>query len=55
MDEEKEKKEAFHEVASDWIREQTSFQEEEGLEDSMAYALLVGMKEEVETILDEEL
>lgn len=55
MDEEKEKKEAFHEVASGWIREQTKIQEESGLEDSIAYALLVGMKEEVETILDEEL
>ena len=55
MDEEKEKKEAFYEAASAWIREQTRIQEMEGLEDSMAYALLVGMKEEVETILDEEL
>ena len=55
MDEEKEKKEAFHEAASNWIREQTKLEEEAGLEDSMAYALLVGMKEEVETILDEEL
>ena len=55
MDEEKEKKEAFHEAASHWIREQAKYQEEAGLEDSMAYALLVGMKEEVETILDEEL
>ncbi len=55
MDEQKAKKEAFHDVASDWIRKQTRIQEEEGLEDSMAYALLVGMKEEVETILDEEL
>ncbi|MBQ6393225.1 MAG: hypothetical protein IJH60_06905 [Eubacterium sp.] len=55
MDAEKEKKEAFHEAASNWIREQTKLEEEAGLEDSMAYALLVGMKEEVETILDEEL
>lgn len=55
MDGEKEKKEAFHEAASNWIREQTKLEEEAGLEDSMAYALLVGMKEEVETILDEEL
>ena len=55
MDGEKEKKEAFHEAASNWIREQTKIEEEAGLEDSMAYALLVGMKEEVETILDEEL
>lgn len=55
MDGEKEKKEAFHEVTSNWIREQTKLEEEAGLEDSMAYALLVGMKEEVETILDEEL
>ena len=55
MDAEKEKKEAFHEAASNWIREQTKLEEEAGMEDSMAYALLVGMKEEVETILDEEL
>ena len=55
MDGEKEKKQAFHEAASGWIREEMKIQEETGLEDSMAYALLVGMKEEVETILDEEL
>ena len=48
-------KEAFHEAATGWILAEQKFQEEEGSEESMAYALLVGMKEEVETVLDEEL
>ena len=56
MDEEKEdKKEAFHDAVAGWIRQEQKIQAANGLEESMAYALLVGMKEEVETILDEEL
>lgn len=47
--------ESFDHLATEWLREEQKKQEASMDESDIAYSLLVGMKEEVETVFDEEL
>jgi len=51
--EEGERKAAFHEAAAGWLLEERERQALICNEEDMAYALLVGLKDEVDTILEE--
>ncbi len=46
---------SFESAAEDWLRAEQKSQEESLDDTSMAYGLLVGMREEMETLFDEEL
>ena len=47
-----EKKAAFHEASARWLREERERQALSRDEENMAYALLVGMSQEVDTLLE---